>query len=150
MKQRRNAAFYVETLLLVLFLLGMLAVLVQMFAAARSQSRQARQLTQATLLAQNAAECFDAAGSPQELALLLTGSETGILWNEEGRGEVRMDGQGTPDAAGPYCLALGYTLQPCAAGRMAQLSIEVRLAGGQGVYGIQAQKYLPGTQEEAA
>ena len=44
-RSRGGAAFYVETLLLVLFLLASLTVLVQILGAAKRTSREARELS---------------------------------------------------------------------------------------------------------
>ena len=55
-KSRRGAAFYVETILLVLFLLLSLTVLARMLGTARQLSREARQLSCAVRIAQDAAE----------------------------------------------------------------------------------------------
>lgn len=57
-RSRGGAAFYVETLLLVLFLLASLTVLVQILGAAKRTSREARELSTAVNIAQNAAELF--------------------------------------------------------------------------------------------
>ena len=54
-RSRGGAAFYVETLLLVLFLLASLTVLVQILGAAKRTSREARELSTAVSIAQNAA-----------------------------------------------------------------------------------------------
>ena len=52
-RSRGGAAFYVETLLLVLFLLASLTVLVQILGAAKRTSREARELSTAVSIAQN-------------------------------------------------------------------------------------------------
>ena len=62
MRRSKSRAFYLETLLLVLFLLGVLAVLAQLFAGARHQSLAAQRLTQATQIARNVSEAFAASG----------------------------------------------------------------------------------------
>lgn len=51
-RSRGGAAFYVETLLLVLFLLASLTVLVQILGAAKRTSREARELSTAVSIAQ--------------------------------------------------------------------------------------------------
>ena len=69
-RSRGGAAFYVETLLLVLFLLASLTVLVQILGAAKRTSREARELSTAVSIAQNAAELFAASGSQEDFAAL--------------------------------------------------------------------------------
>ena len=67
-RSRGGAAFYVETLLLVLFLLASLTVLVQILGAAKRTSREARELSTAVNIAQNAAELFAASGSQEAVS----------------------------------------------------------------------------------
>lgn len=71
MKKQELSSFYLEALLLVAVFVAMILVLTGVFGAARSQSRQARQLTSAVTLSANAAEAAAAADSPEELAALL-------------------------------------------------------------------------------
>ena len=75
-RSRGGAAFYVETLLLVLFLLASLTVLVQILDAAKRTSREARELSTAVSIAQNAAELFAASGSQEDFAALLGAEKT--------------------------------------------------------------------------
>ena len=90
-RSRGGAAFYVETLLLVLFLLASLTVLVQILGAAKRTSREARELSTAVSIAQNAAELFAASGSREDFAALLGAEKTarGTLraaYDVQGRG----------------------------------------------------------------
>ena len=75
-RSRGGAAFYVETLLLVLFLLASLTVLVQILGAAKRTPREARELSTAVSIAQNAAELFAASGSQEDFAALLGAEKT--------------------------------------------------------------------------
>lgn len=68
---KRGIAFYVETVLLVLFLSVALAVLVQVFAAAQGMETQAQRLSDGTLLAENAAELIAASESEEEFRSLV-------------------------------------------------------------------------------
>ncbi|MEG1010505.1 MAG: hypothetical protein RSE54_01495 [Ruthenibacterium sp.] len=68
---RKNTAFYVEIVLLVLFVLLSTSVLVRVFAKAQWLDRRAEQLSQSVTLAQSAAETFAATDSEQELLQLL-------------------------------------------------------------------------------
>ena len=71
-RSRGGAAFYVETLLLVLFLLASLTVLVQDPGRCKAYlHREARELSTAVSIAQNAAELFAASGSREDFAALL-------------------------------------------------------------------------------
>ena len=68
---KRGIAFYVDTVLLVLFLSVALAVLVQVFAAAQGMGTQAQRLSDGTLLAENAAELIAASESEEEFRSLV-------------------------------------------------------------------------------
>lgn len=63
---RRGFAFYIEALLLVLFLLVSMMVLIQMFSSSRNMEQRAHQLTRAVIMAQNAAEEFASGEISQE------------------------------------------------------------------------------------
>lgn len=90
-KSRRGAAFYVETILLVLFLLFSLTVLVRMLGAAKQLSGEARQLSCAVRIAQDAAEQVAVCDSHEDLAALLDARQT-----EDGTLAKAYDAQGTP------------------------------------------------------
>lgn len=84
-RERTMTAFYLETVLMVIIFVLVIAVLSQVFGLARSQSRQAQQLTNAVCLAQNAAEAAAAAESGEEMLQLLR--EDGNAGLEEKAGE---------------------------------------------------------------
>lgn len=133
MNRHRSAAFYVECLLLTVFLLAMSTVLVQLFSAARAQALEARRLTDAQRLAQNMSEEFYAAESP-EAFLRFPG----------------LDGAagGTVERTGPsgesYRLDLALTEQPQAAGRTVTLRLAVCAASGQEICSFDFVRYWPG------
>ena len=57
MKQRRHlTAFYLETLIMILVVVGILIVLTQVMGSSRNQSARAKRLTEAVVIAQNTAE----------------------------------------------------------------------------------------------
>ena len=76
---KRGIAFYVETLVLVLFLSIALAVLVQVFAASQRLGTQAQRLSDGTLLAENVAEMLAASESEPEFRSLLGADEDGEI-----------------------------------------------------------------------
>ena len=63
---RTTTAFMIEVLVLLFFLVASLAVFTQLFAYSANSAKQAQRLTQATEIAQNAAEEFSA--NPQAAA----------------------------------------------------------------------------------
>lgn len=129
MKPKRSTAFYIEALVLVLFLLAMLTVLVQMFAAARQVSREAAQRNDAVCAARGLSECFSAASSAEEFCRL-----AGL---DAPAGTLQVNREGQPDPAGDYTARLNYTPGPLAA-----LEIEIENSRGDTLYSLTAEKYL--------
>ena len=85
--RKQITTFYVETLLLIMVFVGIILVLTQVFGASKLQSSQAQQLTNAVCLAENAAEAFASADSPETLVSLLNENDnaayvpdTGTVW----------------------------------------------------------------------
>ncbi len=70
-KTRPLTAFYLETLLLVVLFLAIILVITQVFGLGKVQSGEAKLLTDAVTLAENAAEAFYAAEDEAALVRLL-------------------------------------------------------------------------------
>lgn len=70
-KQRHITAFYLETLLLVGLLVAVIMVLVGVFGIAKAKSMDATRLTDAVILAEDAAEALAASDSMEEVKALL-------------------------------------------------------------------------------
>ena len=68
---KRVPSFYVETLILIVVFVAVILALTRVFGLAKKQSEEAKLLTGAVTLAQNAAEAFSAAESAEELFTLL-------------------------------------------------------------------------------
>lgn len=140
-KTRRGAAFYVETLLLVLFLLFSLTVLVRMLGAAKALSREARDLSCAVRIAQDAAEQLAACDSRADWAALLGARE-----EADGRLAAAYDAQGAAaaDAAEPaYRLLCTCSETPRGAGVMLDAHLSV-VRGQKVLYELETQKYVGG------
>ena len=93
-------AFYIETLLMILVFVGIILSLTQVFGASRNESADAKTLTSAVCLAQNAAEAFAAAEKPEDLTVIL---------DKDNKGHLQLDAEGltgsyrtdmTPDPEG--------------------------------------------------
>ena len=161
-RSRGGAAFYVETaadyintfnsfssnpwrpvIWLVLFLLASLTVLVQILGAAKRTSREARELSTAVSIAQNAAELFAASGSQEDFAALLGAEKTA-------RGTLRaaydVQGGWTEDETqGAYVLEAVLDETPRQAGEMRTAHFVVTAADGDTVlYELDTQKYIGG------
>ena len=141
MKHRKNNAFFVEALLLTLFVLALSTVLVRLFAAARLRSVQAGELTTAQQIAQNVSESFYASDSPEQFWQLAGVSEP------PAGGEpvfLTVDAQGLPDPFGTCRLELMLEQTPTDAGQMARLTLRLADSGGQPLYEGTFDHYLPG------
>lgn len=108
-ENRHITGFYLETLLLIAVFVAIILVLTQVFGLGRAQSGQAKLLTNAVTLAQNAAEAVSASDSPETLLSLLDengnarpGGQSAIL--------ASYDADMTPDADG--CLTVEVTWEP--------------------------------------
>lgn len=141
MKHRKNTAFFIESLLLTLFVLALCTVLVRLFAAARLRSAQAQELTAAQQIAQNVSESFYASASEEQFWQLLGAS------NPPAEGEaltLAVDSQGRPDPIGAYALELTLEHESAQAGQTARLTLRLSGSGGQSLFEGTFDRYLPG------
>lgn len=141
MKHRKNTAFFIEALLLTLFVLALCTVLVRLFAAARLHSAQAQELTAAQQIAQNVSESFYASASEEQFWQLLGAS------NPPAEGEaltLAVDSQGRPDPIGAYALELTLEHESAQAGQTARLTLQLSGSGGQSLFEGTFDRYLPG------
>ena len=116
-----NTAFLVESLVLLFFLIACLAVFTQMFAHSWRASSDARKLSAACVVAQNAAEEFEA--NPQA---------------------VRNDTIDVSDASGTsFHVSRSVESEAAAAGTMYTAHIAVSDDTGE-VYSLEAQRYMEG------
>ena len=154
-KGRHMTAFYLETVLMVIIFVLVIAALAQVFSLARTESRQAQQLTNAVCLAQNAAEAVAAAGSVDELGQLL--QENGNVTVQKDGLTAWYDGSLQPvsaeaAAADPQAMRLEATWEPgkraAGAGTMVTSAITVYEGAAQEpVYTLDTGVYL---REEGA
>ncbi|MBR0352879.1 MAG: hypothetical protein IJH53_06705 [Oscillospiraceae bacterium] len=100
MKRNELTSFYLEALLLIVAFVAIILVLTGVFGTARAQSAEARELTQAVMLASNAAEAVAAADSPEQAAAML--DEGGNVRISDGKIEVCYfsDGSSCTDGKG--------------------------------------------------
>lgn len=134
MNRHRSMAFYVECLLLTVFLLALTAVLAQLFSAARAQALEARRLTDTQRLAQNVSEEFYAAENEAEFLRL-----AGLKTADDLGGQVERTGP----SGESYRLDLELTEQPQTAGRTVTLHVEVFDSNGAAVCGLDFVRYWP-------
>lgn len=131
--------FYLETLLLIAVFIAIILVLTRVFGLGQAMSGEAKLVTNAVTLAQNAAEAVSASASPEDLAALL--DENGNA-SADGQGAVvaRYDGDMTPDPAGE--IAVEATWEPAEDG-LVQSVVTVTLDGrADPVYSLHTAVYL--------
>lgn len=76
---KRVTSFYVETLILIVVFVAVILALTLVFGLAKRQSEEAKLLTGAVTLAQNAAEAFSAADGAEALFTLLNEGGNAVL-----------------------------------------------------------------------
>ncbi len=106
-----GTAFYLETLLLVLVMLGIILILTQVFGLGRVQSAGAAHLSDAVTLAQNAAEAVAAAEDAAALPALLV-QDPGLREKAVTAGDCLTVSYGRglrPEPAGPYQVRIGWS-----------------------------------------
>lgn len=144
-KHGEITAFYLETLLLILVFVAILLVLTQVFGLGRMQSAEARSLTDAVSLAQNTAEAFAAAESPEELLRLLDAEGCASLLPDTAGVEARYDAALRPAADGCYLVQTLWLSEPDESGVLVSGTILVfRSSGGEELYRLETAAYHEG------
>lgn len=131
MNRRRSMAFYVECLLLTVFLLALTAVLAQLFSAARAQALEARRLTDAQRLAQDVSEEWYAASDEADFCQMVGVDGDG--------GEVIRTGPSGQE----YTLHLYTTQELAGQGRIVTLCLEVLTPSRENVCSLEFVRYWP-------
>ena len=147
MKKRQTTTFYIETLVLVAILIVVILVLTRVFGMGRARSQEARILTSAVSLAQNAAEAVSSSDSPQMLAQLLNEKDNAGYAADAGV-TARYDQEMQPDPDGAFCVQISWEPEEMMAGTLVNSTITV-LHGQETepVYSIDAAVYLNEVKE---
>lgn len=126
MKRHRITTFYMETLFLIAVLIAVILVLTRVFGMGRSESREARLLTIAVSLAQNAAEAVSGSSSLEDVAALLGEEDaSGITVDEEQKISVRYDRDMKQDPEGELKLVIGWEPQETVSGTLVTCPVTV-------------------------
>ncbi len=130
--KKHITAFYIETLVLIVVFVSIILVLTHVFGLARTQSVEAKVLTNAVCIAQNAAEAFSASEGPEELAALLDEGGNTALFYESVSARYNLDM--TPNPEGVLSLTVTYR----SAGPLLESDISVvRLDTEETVYALE-------------
>ena len=112
-----------ETLLLIAVFIAIILVLTQVFGLGRVESGEAKLLTNAVTLAQNAAEAFSASDDPQKLASLL--DENGNTSVSGNTVTARYTSDMTPDPNGAFTVSTVWIPASAGNGTLASGAITV-------------------------
>lgn len=122
MNRHRNLSFYIESLLLLLFLLAALVVLIRVFGAAQYLGERARGKTDAALILQTVSADFSAQAEPYRTATEQAKTEG------QAQLEFCCDDQGNEQPDGRYCVAMELRSESRPTGRMILADICVKSA----------------------
>lgn len=136
---KRVTSFYVETLILIVVFVAVILALTQVFGLAKKQSEEAKLLTGAVTLAQNAAEAFSAADSAESLFTLLDEGGNAVL--EAGTVKAAYGADMKPDPNG----VLRVEIERISGSRLtAEGTVRVvRQDTGEEIYSIRTAAYFP-------
>lgn len=123
MNRHRNLSFYIESLVLLFFLLSALVVLLRVFGAAQEMGMRARQKTDAALILQTVSADFSAQADPFDQAVAEAESS--------GQAEVEFlcDSQGQTARDGSYRVTAELQAEQTDAGALVRAAIRVFNAG---------------------
>lgn len=106
--RRRTTAFYMEMILLVAVLTGVVLMLADVFTTAKEQSSQAKTLTTAVRLAENAAEIVAGIQDRSEMVDMLGGGDSAACHLEMQKILARFNSSLAPDPDGGYCVEITW------------------------------------------
>jgi len=147
MKRHGITTFYLEALFLIAVFIAVILVLTRVFGVGRSQSQEARLLTNAVNLAQNAAEAVSASTSPDDVAALLTADgaeQAGILVDGTQGVTARYNQQLQPDPEGSLRLEISWEPEETVSGTLvnSQIAVWLEEQNEAPVYTIQTAVFL--------
>ena len=147
MNRHRNLSFYIETLLLTLFLLLALAVLMQVFGAAQRMGENARKKTDAALILQNVTAQWAAGNEPLHTAALLAAEQAKAQ-------TVRLtyDAAGTCTEEGDYTVTAVFDAKATEAGTLVYgtFTVSLKTAQPEEIAAVETALYYPSVQEGEA
>ena len=144
-KHSHITGFYLETLMLIVVFLVIILVLTQVFGLAQMQSTEAKRLTGAVILAQNAAEAVSASRTPEDLLALLNDDNNAFPMTDTAGVTARYDSDLNPDAGGIYRVDVTWIQEEAGDGTMIRSVAEVRCEETEApVYRLETEKFRSG------
>ena len=124
-RQSHITGFYLETLMLIVVFIAIILVLTQVFGLAQMQSVKAKQLTDAVVLAGNAAEAVSASKTADELLALLNENDNAFPMQDAAGVTARYDGDLLPERDGGYRVDVTWLPEETGTGTMVGSVVEV-------------------------
>lgn len=126
MNRHRNLSFYIESLVLLFFLLAALVVLLRVFGAAQAMGQQARQKTDSALILQTVSAEFSAGEDPFAGAIAQA--------KQDGQVQVQFscDTQGNVAEDGTYTVTADLQAETTGQGTVIYAQIEIGTASEDG------------------
>ena len=136
-------AFYIETLLLIVVFVSIILVLTGVFGLSRRRSSEAKLLTNAVTLSQNAAEALAAADSQASLLALLDEKNNAVPMPGTAGVMAFYDADMRPDPKGALRLDVTWLPEDTETGTLVRSVIQARYNGGEEpVYELKTAVYL--------
>ena len=124
MKDRgHSTAFYIETLVMIMIFVVIILVLTKVFAIAKADSINAKELTNAVAMAQNTAEVIQSSESKDEFITLM--DEDGNVTEDGDTVVIRYDKDNKADSQGIYAVNVTWTPKKTDAGELVTSDISV-------------------------
>ena len=143
-KNSHITGFYLETLLLIVVFLAIILVLTQVFGLGRMQSVQAKRLTDAVVLAGNAAEAVSASRTQQDLLDLLDENSNAALMPDASGVTACYGADLSPDADGGYRVEVSWLPEETETGRIIRSVIRVCFGeAGEALYQLETAVFQP-------
>ena len=143
-RQSHITGFYLETLMLIVVFIAIILVLTQIFGLAQMQSVKAKQLTDAVVLAGNAAEAVSASKTADELLALLNENDNAFPMQDAAGVTARYDGDLLPERDGSYRVDVTWLPEETGTGTMVGSVVEVRCGeAAEPVFRLETEAFRP-------
>ena len=143
-RQSHITGFYLETLMLIVVFISIILVLTQVFGLAQMQSVKARELTDAVVLAGNAAEAFSASETAEELLALLNENDNAVPMADTAGVTARYGSDLAPRSDGSYRVDVTWLPEEMETGTMIGSVVEVRSGEAEEpIYRLETEAFRP-------
>ena len=141
-KNGHITGFYLETLILIVVFISIILVLTQVFGLAQIQSVRAKELTEAVVLAGNAAEAVSASETEDALLALLNENNNAMSMPDTAGVTACYDSDMNPMPQGNYRVDVSWLPEETETGTMIHSVIEVRCGeNAEPVYRLETESF---------